>query len=1032
MIDNWYRIKEGFENAISIFNQYPSTQNSSIELELRFGNFINSKKGYQYFPKVSVGAYNRVRDFCKRQNLQETVENNTIESMNYTNYRIRKTTTHDYDGGEQAVKWEAKQRIQIIDVRDYGVRFAISRESKIAPYDYFQPDQRATMTTQRTRYSLSNVGFVDLTIVYGKDDESNTYRIEVEMNPLIARDERGKQRFIQLVEKIYKLILDTRLLYSVETKNQIINSFNKLLGSDNRYYIDREVVTHARPIKYHDIVWGGLVGNEQTNYRVAHKTDGKRVFLFIWNSNIWLLNLVGEVNRLFELSTKINNNTILDCEYVNLQQRLIDRGAPKVPYWLFLLDGLVIQGTDIRQNTHDFRLRKTQPLIDLFKANNLLNIYSKQFLSIDRPESLFSKVDELYSFTSDLDYKLSYRTDGFVFVPNNTAYVTHYPNPDTIPLRDRKLTKIPEIVKWKPVEQITIDLLVQKDKMGKIVDLYTSKRSGGKTILVKFEGSSFFPFTISMLEINDVIESAVSGNVVEFAFDTTTKKMIAVGIRYDKINPNRYDVAMDNWKDISDPIPIDVLRGRTLKLMRKYHNRVKNALFERVSAKSTGNNILDIGSGRGGDITKMRKYGFDKMLLVEPDIGNVAELISRLHMWNISRKVVVVLKRNTDEAKIRKALENKENNKEENKDDSLERVAFVPEKLFGDISITGDIKTVVFVSVGEDHKSIVKISRKFFGGPASIISMMFSLSFFWESGEKLEALAETIRETSAPGTQVVFATIDGDAVEQVFRPMLGGLEVNVLTDPQNTIKLKYDDYQDILPSPSKKTSSPKEKKKTRTYIPDVVKIDGKKLNLRKMEQYTKPELDAVIDAINRGKDRKNRVLKGKVKNDKIKNIANYVNQNKKLFEITEEIKEKSAKEPVKEPSKRPRPTLEVTLRDTIIGDEDDTQTEWLVRITDLEKRLENYGFNLNVYQRLQDEYLLTPAELRYTQLMYGGVMTRGKSTVDMSSEEIRKKADLLSFIPVKVPSITKNITANNGETIGVDLFSIAPLVSTIA
>lgn len=948
--------------AISDYTTYVS-DNGNIEFEARYGRFSkklsnnNSKsKGIKFEPGVSVAAFSRVEEFAIRQRF-ELIENsiNTIQSMNYETGRIRKVTTKSIiQPIQESVKWEFKSNIRNIDIPEYGIRIAVNREQPIDPYNSIIVD--FTRETTRKSYSYTGIGRFDLTIVkvqkdstdstlgQSKVDEDIIYEIEFEMYKEVVRSDEQRQRYQDMVQQIYLLINDTNLIYDVYTKERFIQVFNRLLNSNQKFGIDKSKITQARPIKYKDLVWGGLVGNKNTNYRIAHKTDGIRKFLVFMDRDIWLLSSSGDLNRIHHSVNSQLDRTILDCELIPYQNRIVPNGAPKVRYWLFMLDALFVQGTDVRQNDHDFRLRKAQPIVNLFKENNLIIINSKSFVSVDTPIKLFDAVE---TFESSLP-RLSYKTDGYVFVPDKVPYITYQKNdsgrakinnPDQLPLSDRCLKRIPEIVKWKPITQITIDLMVSKpesptDKIRLLTsDKTLTKLANGRTAvtwdMVDFVGDTLNPFDINMLRNNEVLEKAVTGNVVEFSWDIENKFMYAKTIRHDKRFPNRLEIALDNWNDLNNPIEIDVLKGKTIRLMRKYHNRVKRGLFNKYGSGKKNGTILDIGSGRGGDIYTMNSK-FSRMLLIEPSSSNITELISRMNKGNVGTRVLI-LPDPSEKATIISLLSEKQLNDMQNSViflDSIDDLDYISRP---------DDKALIVQTGGEYTDIITSATNKFLRGPADVVSMMFSLSFFWESPQILDALASTIQKNSKPDAVYIFTTIDGNAVEQVFRPLLGGTPINFINDIQdlsNPIKMEY--------------------------------IDNS---------------------------------------------------------LTGE-----------------RPKIRINIENTIVGtglDALDDQIEWLVRITDLETRLAPFGFTKIMYHRLEDEYLLTPQEERFTKLMYAGAFQRNSPTNHISQPPVSSQNIISKTVSGSIhesslfiqPLDKMKVFSTNGQE--VEILNLIPMIKSL-
>src|SRR5690606_5871558 len=119
----------------------------------------------------------------------------------------------------------------------------------------------------------------------------------------------------------------------------------------------------------------------------------------------------------------------------------------------------------------------------------------------------------------------------------------------------------------------------------------------------------------------------------------------------------------------------DDITGNSLMPVRIYHNVIKIGLYDLVKPKSL---ILDIGSGRGGDVLKWKgliNKGC-RFIAVEPSLDNIESLEKRIN---------------------------------ENKLQNIE----------------------ILNCGGEDVEKITKAVSKY--GKADVITMMLSLTFFWKN-----------------------------------------------------------------------------------------------------------------------------------------------------------------------------------------------------------------------------------------------------------------------------------------------------------
>ena len=296
-------------------------------------------------------------------------------------------------------------------------------------------------------------------------------------------------------------------------------------------------------------------------------------------------------------------------------------------------------------------------------------------------------------------------------------------------LKDRSLLNYPDLCKWKPLESQTIDLAL---KWRSVTEL---ELQSYRDRLVPFKGAGQFPFKNDMVLLTPMILNKPNGTVVEFASKIVDGKMklVPLRIRWDKLKPNRDDFAVDIWFDINDPITRETIRGETFFFVRKYHNRIKRELL----APFAGKNLLDIGSGRGGDVSKWKDLR--RIVAVEPNAKYITELRNRLKGAGLTDKVYVMQ--------------------------------------------TG----------GEDSANIKNVVDNYLGGQADVISSMLSLSFFWSSKETLAGLVKTIADNLKVGGHFVFMTIDGDTLDQIFNPKVGSIRL-----PTGTRTNQLETSQELL------------------------------------------------------------------------------------------------------------------------------------------------------------------------------------------------------------------------------------------
>jgi hypothetical protein len=520
----------------------------------------------------------------------------------------------------------------------------------------------------------------------------------------------------------------------MQARNDTTRFYIDLL-STNR--IDHKILVQARNLKLKDMVWGGLLGNKNTHYSVTHKTDGIRKLLVFNEEGTWLIMAPTDINHVSRDNFGFSGY-ILDGELVPVDKRKQnDKGESIInnKYWYLAFDCLSkpdesfmskIPTNIIQQENLKDRRFYCEKVSSFFEKQKLplIKVNTKQFWyfdinGLDSPPLFYKTIRKMFS-EQDL---LPYKQDGVLFTPTSPPY---NPHSDDFPLYERILTERPDICKWKPKENLSIDFSIEKkdDKF----KLYSWNPSTFK--LVEFTGTKRFPLT-SIDNNHELTKEIESGTVVEYAWNYENKILYPYQLRFDKERPNSIDIARDVWNDINNPLEKETLIGDNMVQVRGYHNRIKKYLFDSIDKNST---LLDIGSGRGGDISK---WPLGKIIAIEPNEDNIVELRSRLF-------------------------------------DSSNRVS-------------------VIKAYGQDYDLITKEVKKIIGGKVDCVSLMLSLSFFWENEDILNDLITTIKNNLKDNGKILFFTIDGDAVEQVFRPAfpINSEQISINDWKLGNITMKY-------------------------------------------------------------------------------------------------------------------------------------------------------------------------------------------------------------------------------------------------
>lgn len=714
--------------------------------------------------------------------------------------------------------WEKKTRAAgNLDIRQYLVRFSFNREAAIKPLDDASiPGEKFSRRMTRKEYKFANfpiivhISNVLASEVTDDNDELSGYEVEVEMTKPCSLDK--VDNYILGVVYVMKLMNGTENLYTVDLKNEIIYMINvNVITSDtdirdkdgnplkpSKYYIDRRILTEARAVNIDDFKMGALIdpvwnigGKKVVGKMTAtHKTHGNRkIFAVSRKKGVWIIYPPYEYNLLIppeklprSIGDEDHSITIMDCELIPESRRRYEYGAPKVKYWLQVLDILFSYGNNVQHNDFITRInlaRNTRDNLEKkgYIPKNLVVSIKEYYRGWDSVDQFFDVMSGMLAVRNNLPYD----ADGLMFIPVNHKYMIY--NWD-IKSKDRILSNIPDVIKWKPAEDTTIDFRLLHSPQGLRLECEGRKRDeNGNPVMVIFTGKSDRPFNYDtmLMKSHPLTDNITEKIIVEYAWKFKKEPMdqkLNIGgkdilvnlprgnylypiiLRPEKSGPNRIDVAKRTWDAIMYPIIGEDICGTGTGLMTRYHNEIKSNIFMQSSMNLFGRKvILDIATGYGGDVGKMKKAGYDFIICVEPD-------------------------EDIDLTKIALPPEERE-----------DKLSELESRL---INSGYDESTYRIINAkGQDTDKIFSVVDEVTGGEGvDTISIMLGLTFFWDNIESINSLANTINKCLKPGGKLIWMTLDGEAVRQIFRPEFGGLKYKELEFGRVKIEPEFIDVKD--------------------------------------------------------------------------------------------------------------------------------------------------------------------------------------------------------------------------------------------
>lgn len=660
----------------------------------------------------------------------EDVTTQASETYIFAN-NIRRTIYADGRSDEWVKKIEKERFIQKIAQLGISVKFALSSEDTIDPP---KNPGKPQIIRKRRRVSINipTTGIrLDLTVVQDINNGQlgdREYEAEVEF---IGHGGTGGVPDIKQINSVLKNTLsrvkfcsDMFIEVSPDEHKSIKNDIYNILTVHNR----TPTFNKAIPFKREN---ARVVAN--AGYNVTNKLDGTRNFLVFIEYGVFLVSFnFKKIIRVYPYTYSGLIGTIVDGEL------FVKNGVTS--FWAFDIlsyaGNIIMYGetgeTGREIYTHPYRINLLNEIHKFLPENSSI---SKLF----NVKKFVSSIAEIWTYMDEHYDKED--NDGIIFTPINVSYVDSDCGGGVA--RNKFC-----IFKYKEPKDITIDFAVIAVSPGanrgeyKLYVLDDKKRQNmlfTGTIQYPFNGQQSFEFT--------EFPNFKSGDIIEMKWDG--KRFTPYRARTDRKEPNRAFVAIDNWLELHNPISKDDLslliqNARSpsgpsgpsefsehdvektkfresekvdLTPMRKYHNTVKRQLIESVCVKDDV--ILDIGSGRGGDLSKYKKCEPSALYMIDPNEENLNELKSRLNTTFKSLKPVV---------KILQAY-------------------------------------------GQDTEKIVKLMKN---KEADIVSQFFSLTFFFQSDDLLDQLVDTIDETLKYGGVYIGTVMDGHKVSNLINSINRG------------------------------------------------------------------------------------------------------------------------------------------------------------------------------------------------------------------------------------------------------------------
>jgi len=774
-----------------------------------------------------------IRDIVSIHAMPENVEDypDTI-----SRYRVIKTDVPGQEGGKPMSKATNIRKITLLnDVKtkekenkkapallstSYPFRIGFSIELQGKNFDsptqseYRDRDRRSYGLYQNVlveaeegnqKYEETKILQIDTTVVKENSNsqtKKTLYEIEVEL--LVEYDEASEKILMTVVEKVLKIVNQTRFLYTLEeVATTILNINMSMRGSKNTNAIQTGFVNKPEDLMWDDLragnasgIFPNLVAEGQLVeplYTVTVKLDGMRMLVYFGENGVYLFNpLAGIICKISEEEVIELTGSILDGELIIGEKDELHNAKL---YEMYLFDCLrirtavteikevaVVKGketkrdqaialekqqqlqrrdpnvTDMRMNKHVIRRKGTihaaRKCLEskIWNDNVRLVLFTKKFYPIVDRETFYvannlalNKV--VIRTPSGEEKETTLGSDGLVFT-NTGEYL-----PETGSKNKR----------WKPPHQLTIDFRVlmiddrdhPNNKIGiPAVFVQKGEREGKGIRQVPFHGTVENRFDSTSVELENVVNGfhikILEDQIAEFRYDTRRHVFVPLRPRYDKSQPNRIKAAIDTWKLIQNPIQRGIMTGtilgaRVLDLMRSFHNNFKAALLDTVADQVRQPVYAATPQGR-------ERNEIERPILFDIGSGEGGFIVQA---WKYGGKKgrgfnVVAL------------------------EPQPERVAKLRERL--NQSKMQDRSHILLGDARETKKIVRQITTLYGNRKVDAVSMFHVLTFFYDFENSVSALLSTIKGVLRPGGIFVCMALDGDLV---YEQMKGAAQIKL-------------------------------------------------------------------------------------------------------------------------------------------------------------------------------------------------------------------------------------------------------------
>ena len=265
-------LAEKIQSIRNLFNRKLrelTAENAIIELEAKY-KYTDIKRSMDTVPYV---YYDRLLNYYKK--IIPVVSQESCVAI-YAN-NIRRITTINAGDIPETITWQRKTG-ESIDFVEIDIRVSVNIEQTLIN-DEIPFNLNPKLIRDRTRYTfilVEDLIQLDMTEVMETDLKGGQqepqckvrkmanpkYEVEVEFKGNVDQ----LDIFVQYVNDILQRLKGTNIIYTNKMKTDLNRDVGQIIGTGN--YINKNKFVESRNIKWDDIAYGGIVGNQKIDLNI--------------------------------------------------------------------------------------------------------------------------------------------------------------------------------------------------------------------------------------------------------------------------------------------------------------------------------------------------------------------------------------------------------------------------------------------------------------------------------------------------------------------------------------------------------------------------------------------------------------------------------------------------------------------------------------------------------------------------------------------------------------------------------------------